>query len=91
MLISSLSTGILILTTNRVGEFDEAFKSRIHISLYYPKLDRKSTIKIWEMNLDRLERSNSKGNLDIDIDEDRIMRFAEEHWEHNSGDLGFQR
>ena len=77
-------SGILILTTNRVGEFDEAFKSRIHISLYYPKLDRKSTIKIWEMNLARLERSNAEGNLDVDVDEDRIMRFAEDHWEHNS-------
>ena len=76
-------SGILILTTNRVGEFDEAFKSRIHISLYYPKLDRKSTIKIWETNLNRVERNNAEGNLDIDVEEDRIMRFAEEHWASN--------
>lgn len=27
-------SGILFLTTNRVGTMDEAFKSRIHISLY---------------------------------------------------------
>ena len=27
--------GLLFLTTNRVGTIDEAFKSRIHISLYY--------------------------------------------------------
>lgn len=27
-------SGILFLTTNRVGTIDEAFKSRIHISLY---------------------------------------------------------
>lgn len=26
--------GILFLTTNRIGTFDEAFKSRIHISLF---------------------------------------------------------
>ena len=45
--------GILFLTTNRVGSFDEAFKSRIHMSLYYPPLKRKQTIAIWEMNLDR--------------------------------------
>jgi hypothetical protein len=31
--------GILFLTTNRVGHFDEAFKSRIHLSLGYEKLD----------------------------------------------------
>jgi len=28
-------TGFLFLTFNRVGTFDEAFKSRIRISLYY--------------------------------------------------------
>lgn len=26
--------GVLILTTNRIGTFDEAFKSRIHLSLF---------------------------------------------------------
>ena len=26
--------GLLFLTTNRVGTFDEAFKSRVHISLF---------------------------------------------------------
>ena len=45
--------GILFLTTNQVGSFDEAFKSRIHMSLYYPPLKRKQTVAIWEMNLDR--------------------------------------
>ncbi|KAL9596832.1 MAG: hypothetical protein Q9219_005546 [cf. Caloplaca sp. 3 TL-2023] len=44
--------GILFLTTNKIGHFDEAFKSRIHVSLYY-----RSTLKIWKMNLDRLAKS----------------------------------
>lgn len=30
--------GLLFLTTNRVGTIDEAFKSRIHLSLYYVSL-----------------------------------------------------
>ena len=30
--------GILILTTNRVGTCDEAFKSRIQLALHYPPL-----------------------------------------------------
>ena len=38
--------GILFLTTNRVGISDEAFKSRIHISLYYPPLNWQQTEKI---------------------------------------------
>ena len=69
-------SGILILTTNRVGEFDEAFKSRIHTSLYYPKLDRESTLSIWDMNIKRIKKSD----IGVDIEEDKIMQFAKSHW-----------
>lgn len=71
--------GVIILTTNRVGEFDEAFRSRIHISLYYPKLDRLSTKQIWERNITRIKNSG----LDIDIEEDKIRKFYERHWQEN--------
>lgn len=53
-------SGILFLTTNRVGTLDEAFKSRIHMSLYYPPLDREQTIQIFEMNIDRIEEIDRK-------------------------------
>ncbi|EPE26297.1 P-loop containing nucleoside triphosphate hydrolase [Glarea lozoyensis ATCC 20868] len=72
-------SGVIILTTNRVGEFDEAFRSRIHISLYYPRLDRPSTKQVWERNISRLRQSG----LDIDIEEDRIRKFYERHWAEN--------
>ncbi|KAJ5701520.1 P-loop containing nucleoside triphosphate hydrolase protein [Penicillium malachiteum] len=49
-------SGILFLTTNRVGIIDEAFKSRIHISLYYPHLDEHQSKRIWEINLQRLKK-----------------------------------
>ncbi|CAK7212183.1 hypothetical protein SCUCBS95973_001355 [Sporothrix curviconia] len=48
-------SGILFLTTNRVGTLDEAFKSRIHMSLYYPPLNRTQTLQIFEMNIRRIE------------------------------------
>lgn len=76
-------SGILILTTNRVGEFDEAFKSRIHMSLYYPKLDRESTIKIWEMNLMRIRRDD----INIDVEDDKIMKFAKAQWSESKSKL----
>ena len=69
-------SGILILTTNRIGEFDEAFSSRVHIKLYYPKLDKKSTLAIWRMNLKRIAESD----LDIDLKQDEIMKFAKKLW-----------
>lgn len=39
--------GILILTTNRIGTFDEAFKSRIQLALHYPPLDRDGRWEVW--------------------------------------------
>ncbi|KAI0089637.1 P-loop containing nucleoside triphosphate hydrolase protein [Irpex rosettiformis] len=39
--------GILFLTTNRVRVFDEAFQSRIHLSLRYHDLNADSRRKIW--------------------------------------------
>ncbi|KAL2370048.1 hypothetical protein RJ035_006777 [Blastomyces gilchristii] len=66
-------SGVIILTTNRVGEFDEAFRSRIHMSLYYPKLDEMSTKEIWAKNLQHIIKSGR----DIDIEEDKIRRIAQ--------------
>jgi len=39
--------GILFMTTNRVNNIDEAFQSRIHVSLEYPGLNDTSRRKIW--------------------------------------------
>lgn len=39
--------GVLFLTTNQVGSFDEAFKSRISTALYYPPLTLDQTLRIW--------------------------------------------
>jgi hypothetical protein len=39
--------GILFLTTNRVGTFDDAFHSRIHISLYYSNLSLEARQQVW--------------------------------------------
>jgi SpoVK/Ycf46/Vps4 family AAA+-type ATPase len=39
--------GILILTSNRVGIFDEAFKSRIQVALHYDNLPLVARKKIW--------------------------------------------
>ncbi|KAJ4985860.1 AAA family ATPase [Stagonosporopsis vannaccii] len=46
--------GILILTSNRVGTFDEAFKSRIQLSLHYENLGKRQRKKIWKNFLTRL-------------------------------------
>ncbi|KAI0117821.1 hypothetical protein GGR51DRAFT_268492 [Nemania sp. FL0031] len=69
--------GILFLTTNRLGDFDEAFASRIHISLHYPDLDQDSTRKVFELNLERIRKR--RGDK-VDIWQEEITRFINEYW-----------
>ena len=56
--------GILILTSNRVGTFDEAFKSRIQVAFHYPNLDRVARKKIWKNFFDMMEADEENVNLD---------------------------
>jgi len=57
--------GILILTTNRVGTFDEAFKSRIQLALRYEKLRDGQRKQIWRNFLDRLRSLGEAENIDF--------------------------
>ncbi|KAG8159498.1 hypothetical protein KVR01_010135 [Diaporthe batatas] len=78
--------GILFLTTNRVGTMDEAFKSRIHVSLYYPPLTEAQTVDIFRVNLRRLheieaaKKASEAGNTIINIDDASIVNFAKRHF-----------
>lgn len=77
-------TGVLFLTTNRVGAFDEAFKSRIHMTLYYPPLDAEKTWSIWKMNLERLSQKKQRRNESMQIDEKEIFAYAQSHYTETS-------
>ncbi|ROV93678.1 hypothetical protein VPNG_08867 [Cytospora leucostoma] len=87
--------GVLFLTTNRVGTIDEAFKSRIHLSIYYPPLDWKQTREIFEVNIRRLreieaaklgaqaelDQNNPIHHTAVEIEDRRILHFAKKHFE----------
>lgn len=76
--------GVLFLTTNRVGVFDEAFTSRIHISLYYPPLERDPTHKIFEKNMERIKARYEANSRKVDIRESEITKFALDYYDNNS-------
>jgi SpoVK/Ycf46/Vps4 family AAA+-type ATPase len=69
--------GILTLTSNRVGTFDEAFKSHIQISLHYPNLNRSQRRKIWRNLINRLSRLENP-NIDFE-DIDRYIDDLADH------------
>jgi SpoVK/Ycf46/Vps4 family AAA+-type ATPase len=54
--------GILILTSNRVGTFDEAFKSRVQLAMHYPSLDEKGRWEIWRNFINSLKEEGEDIN-----------------------------
>ncbi len=76
-------SGILFLTTNRIGVIDEAFKSRVHICLRYPSIDLQSTRSIWENLLDRITRDNEAQRIKIAFDKEDLLNFAEMHYKRH--------
>lgn len=52
--------GILFLTTNRPGDIDEAFRSRIHISIGLKALDAAERRKVWAVFIKDLDLSDKE-------------------------------
>ncbi|GLA40584.1 hypothetical protein AnigIFM63309_008418 [Aspergillus niger] len=73
--------GILFLTTNRIGDFDEAFTSRIHISLHYPQLTDKATAEIFQLNIRLIRERFRRKNRRLTIDENEILAYAVDYWQ----------
>lgn len=71
------------LTIHRIGDFDEAFASRIHMSLHYPPLDKISTTKVFKLNLGIIkDRYKAKGRK-ITIEKDEILENIGEYFREN--------
>ncbi|KAJ5029330.1 hypothetical protein PSV08DRAFT_376636 [Bipolaris maydis] len=56
--------GILFLTINRVGMFDEAFMSRINLTTYCPAFFDKARAEVWESFFQKLE-SKMEGEIRV--------------------------
>jgi SpoVK/Ycf46/Vps4 family AAA+-type ATPase len=56
--------GILILTTNRIGTFDEAFKSRVQLALHYPPLNEHDRTDVWRNFMQSLAEAGATANFD---------------------------
>ena len=69
--------GILFLTTNRPGDIDEAFQSRIHVSIGLKALDTVERRKVWaifikEMDLSDKEKTALLQHVTDNYDKDRL-------------------
>lgn len=66
-----------------VGMIDEAFKSRIHVALQYPRIRRKETVEIWEKLLQRIKKDNEIAEVKIKFKKDELLRFAKDHYKEH--------
>jgi ATP-dependent 26S proteasome regulatory subunit len=65
--------GILILTTNRIGTFDEAFKSRVQLALHFPTLDEPGRRGVWRNFAKSL---SEKGHIDPEEIDQNLDQLA---------------
>ncbi|KEF52040.1 uncharacterized protein A1O9_12030 [Exophiala aquamarina CBS 119918] len=68
--------GILVFTSNRVGTFDEAFKSRIQLALHYADLEEYQRQQIWNNFINRLE--GLEEDVDLSDLRDNVQRLAKD-------------
>lgn len=69
--------GILVLTSNRVGTFDEAFKSRIQLAVHYHNLTLNQRTKIWGNFVQRLGKELGEEGIDFVDLRHHIPQLAE--------------
>lgn len=74
--------GILFLTTNRVGAFDEAFVSRINLQIHYPEFSDEDRDKVWDAFFQKLEedRETTMRILPSTRDYPRLQEIRELKW-----------
>jgi hypothetical protein len=71
----------MFLTTNRVGSIDPAFKSRIHMSLFFPRLGLDATLQLYDILIKRtLAEQEASQSVDFKAKPKEIMKFASTHF-----------
>jgi len=64
-------TGLMFLTTNRIGSFDEAILSRIHAVLHLPNLTTENRREIWDTSFRKL--AEERPTIKVDF---AVMNYA---------------
>ncbi|TGO81532.1 hypothetical protein BPOR_1117g00040 [Botrytis porri] len=65
--------GLLFLTTNRVGQIDEAFTSRVHVVIEYPPLDDESRRQIWDGLFEKMY-NETDGKIKLSLDTKKCVK-----------------
>lgn len=70
--------GLLFLTTNRVGQIDDAFISRVHVAIGYDRLNAETSKRIWNGFFQKLARERA-GKIQVALDAKKwVLETTEE-------------
>lgn len=70
--------GLVFLKTTRFWTIDEAFRSQIHLSLWYSPIGEEATLQIWRNNIAKV----SLRQPEIKIDEQALITYAGKLYQH---------
>ena len=71
--------GLLFLTTNRIGQIDDAFLSRVHVVIGYGPLDDEKRKRIWQGFFRKLERDMQKWSKESNESKVELSKYAREY------------
>ncbi len=69
--------GIMFLTTNRVGQIDDAIMSRVHLVVRYERLTPMARIKIWNQFVEKLMDDSEDFSVDS-----RATEYVQDYFEN---------
>lgn len=73
-------SGILFLTTNRVGVLDPAFKSRIHVKLHFPNLTKSVSTDIWRNHIAKAKEYFESTGREYTLRRREILEFSKRNF-----------
>ncbi|KAH7031941.1 P-loop containing nucleoside triphosphate hydrolase protein [Macrophomina phaseolina] len=77
-------SGILFLTTNRVGDIDRAFMSRIHMSIEYKPFNKTTTMEVYRLRLKRLTEEFEAREIPLRVKQQDILDWAKAQFKEQS-------
>ena len=75
-------SGILFLTTNRVGVLDPAFKSRIHVKLHFPNLTKSVSTEIWRNRIAKAKEELESIGGEYILRKREILQFSKQNFKN---------
>lgn len=70
--------GFVVLTANSIEEFDDALKSHIHLTLFFPYFSKLQALDVWKTKMRRLQEVPGR---ELRVHEEQVVGIFHRFWE----------